>query len=222
MFLAFSCGPSVDGESKNWTNNLSSLKQLKTTYPAFATVIDEKILEATKIYEAASGISDEEKKADAMRNANNNLTTGCVGNLMNVETKFSELKKKQQELKALIPELTQSDIAYVEMVLEDLDRSIKKTKKVLKDKKKSSSICADFEEKYSDMISYEEDIDRAIKNMNTKINDKKDTTKVNSNNKTNVDNTNNTPKDIKCEYCGSYNKAANTKCSSCGANLNKE
>ena len=26
-------------------------------------------------------------------------------------------------------------------------------------------------------------------------------------------------KDIKCEYCGSKNKAGTTKCKSCGANL---
>lgn len=220
LTIIYSCGPTTESQAKMWTDNIAQLTELKSKHPAFSNLIESQIAEATKIFDSASSIADEKAKAQKLKEANNFLLSGCVGNLMSYKTKIDALKEKKNQLKALRGNLSESDVNYVEIVLKDMDKSIKKAKKVLDQSNSSEQeLCNDFEDAYKDLVYAEEDIDRAIKNLNEKISAKKDTLKSN-NSKTDV-NTTNAPADIKCEYCGTVNPGTNEKCSSCGAPLKK-
>lgn len=217
LSFIYSCGPSADSQAKMWTDNIAQLTDLKSKYPGFASLIDQQITEATKIYDSASSISDEKAKAQKIKEANNLLESGCVGNLMTYKSKIAALKEKENELKAIRGNLSASDVNYVEIVLKDMEKSIKKSKKVLEENSSSEqALCDDFEDAFQDLLYAEEDIDRAIKNLNEKLGSQNDSVKSDD---SKTDANNNAPADIKCEYCGTVNPGTNDKCSSCGAPL---
>lgn len=221
LFILYSCGPSSKNEAEKWTKNLTELNTLKVKYPSFTSLIDEKIKEATEVYKSAESISDEEQKAQKMRDANNIFETGCLGSLKNIKAKFDALDKKKAELKKIRAGQSQSDISYSEVVIKDLERSVKRTKKAMK-ANVSPTLCDDFEDSYKNLIYSEEDIDRAISNIKQKIQDKKDSSsKVQTDNANSTNNKTEVAKDIKCEYCGVFNPPTSSKCSSCGAPLKK-
>jgi TolA-binding protein len=218
LFVFYACGPSSKNETAKWTQNLTELKSIQTKYPGFSSLIEEKIKEATAIYNSAEQIKEEEQKAQKMRDANNVFETGCIGKLKNISAKFDAIQKKQDDLRKARTGQAESDISYSEVVLKDVDKAVKQLKNTMK-AVPSSTICDDFEYAYQNLVYAEEDIDRAIQNINDKIQEKKDSsTKVDAANNKKIEDA----KDIKCEYCGTFNAPANTKCSSCGAPIKKE
>lgn len=101
LFL-FSCGPSVEGEKEDWAQNQKNMETLKTEYPTMSEKIDQSVKAAQAVWTEAEGISDEDKKAEKMDEANNLLETGCVGNLYNLKSKISSVKSKTSSVKSLL------------------------------------------------------------------------------------------------------------------------
>ena len=219
-FVVYSCAPSVEGESKSWDSNVKQLKKMQTDFPAYAEMIKAKLSEAEKVFKSAEGISDEEAKAEKMREANNILSTGCVGNLKNMLSKIDDVERKKSELRKAAK--SNSDMNYAESVIDDAKSAIKKAEKVLN--KKADDLDANpcikinraykkLETAYSDMASAISSFKSAQNKKNKK--DKKKEKQL----KEDVKKKEEAAKPIKCSYCGTKNKAGSTKCKSCGANL---
>ena len=215
VFVAYSCGPSVEGETKNWDRNIKALKKMQVDYPAYAELITGKITEAEVIYEKAKGISDEEEKAQNMRKANSVLNSGCVGDLKKMSSKIDGVEKKKNELKKKIKNKTASDLKYAEFVIDDAKTAIKKAEKVLN--KKSEDLdgnpCLKIEKAYKNLETAYKDIEEAIASFKDQERKKEEELKKETEKKEEA------AKMIECTYCGSKNEAGSTKCKSCGANL---
>ena len=215
FFTVYSCGPSVEGETKNWDRNIEQLNKLKTDYPAYADMIKAKIDEAQKIYDNAGSLSDEEAKADKLREANNILNSGCIGDLKNMSSKIDDVKEKKKELKKILKDKSKSDIKYAELIMDDCKSAIKKAEKVLNKKAENldANPCLKIEKVYKNLEAAYTDMQEAINDFN-----KQDTEKEEEITKDN-EKKEEAAKMIECTYCGSKNEPGSTKCKSCGANL---
>ncbi len=217
FFIA--CGPSVDGEKESWASNKKNLTKIKTDHSFYAKIIDEKIKEAEKIWKEAEGISDEDKKAEKMQKANDLLENGCVGNLngmkgeiSRVETKIEEVIRKQRSAK--------KGKYYADEKIDEARDAVKYAEKVFMEEKN----CSEIQSRYKGLKTAYADLGRAITRMesssssNSSTNRNKSTiNKGGSNSSSGKTKTPDTPKKVKCSYCGSMNSASATKCSSCGA-----
>jgi len=214
--FVYSCAPSVEGETKSWDSNVQQLKRMQADYPAYADMISTKLAEAEKVFKSAESISDEEAKAEKMREANNILSTGCVGNLKNMLSKIDDVARKKSELRKTAK--SSNDRNYAESIIDDAKDAIKKAEKVLNKKAEDldANPCVKIEKaykrletSYSEMTSAISSIKSSERKMKEKEKQLKDDTKKKED----------ATKPIKCEYCGTKNKAGSTKCKSCGANL---
>ncbi len=220
LFAIYSCGPSVEGESKSWKNNIKKLDKLKTDYPAYADMITKKIEEAEAVFKAAESISEEDAKADKMREANNILNEGCVGNLKNMTSKIDDVKNKNRELKKLLEGKSTSDITYAEVVINDGKDAVKTAEKVLnkKSEKLDANPCIKIENAYKELSNTYTDLEEAISNFK----EKEQT--VNENNETDKETTDNKeekPKTVKCEYCGKMTAVDKSECKHCAGPVKK-
>ena len=218
LFTVYSCGPSVEGETKNWDRNIEQLKKMQTNYPAYADMIKAKIGEAEKVYEEASSISDEDKKADKMRKANNMLNQGCVGNLKNMSSKIDDVNKKKRELKNMMQGKSKSDIKYAELLIDDIKDAVKKAEKVLNKKaeKLDANPCIKIESAFKELEIAYDDIKEAItkfSNQELEQKNKEEEIKKESEKKDEE------AKLVECEYCSKMNEAGRTECKYCGAGL---
>ncbi|MEA2042967.1 MAG: zinc finger Ran-binding domain-containing protein [Bacteroidota bacterium] len=223
LFLAYSCGPSVEGESKQWKSNLNQLNKLSKEYPVFKSKIDAKVARAQKIFDQSSSISDEDKKAAKMHEANDLLNMGCVGNLKNSDSKIETVRSNVDKLRKIRMGMPEKDVRYSNFVIEDAERAITDLSKVL-DKAKTAET-APCEELKTVLLILETSIDdlkQAITNLKRTKSDieaeKKKNTVSNDNSKSN-ETTTKKATTVKCEYCGTKNDADRKKCSSCGAPL---
>ncbi len=205
------------GETKNWDRNLEQLKKMQTDYPAYADMIKAKIGEAEKVYDEASSISDEDKKADKMRDANNILNQGCIGNLKNMNAKIDELKNKKKELKNMLQGRPESDIEFAKLIIDDSKDAVKKAEKVLtkKAEKLDSNPCIKIESAFKELESVYKDIDEAIAEFNKIDTEQKNKEEIDEENETKDEKA----KLVECEYCGKMNEAGKTECKYCGAAL---
>ena len=215
VFIAYSCGPSVEGETKNWDRNIKELKKMQTDYPAYSDMIAAKINEAEGIYEKAKGVSDEEAKAQKMRDANNVLSSGCIGDLKNMSSKINEVDRKKSELKKVLKDKSESDIKYAELILDDAKSAIKKAEKVLNKKAEDldANPCLKIEKAFKNLETAYKDIEETITSFYDQEKKKEEEIKKETEKKEEA------AKAIECTYCGSKNEAGSLKCKSCGANL---
>ncbi len=218
--FVYSCSPSVEGETKSWDSNVQQLKKMQTDYPAYAEMISSKLSEAEKVYKSAEGISDEDAKAEKMREANNILSSGCVGNLKNMLSKIDDVDRKKSELRKAAK--TKSDMKYAESVIDDAKSAVKKAEKVLNKKAEDldANPCVKIERAYKKLETAYSDMTSAISSFRSAESKKnKKDKKKEEQLKNDVKKKEEAAKPIKCEYCGTKNKAGSTKCKSCGANL---
>ena len=214
-FIVYSCGPSVEGETKNWDRNVQALTKMQTDYPAYSEMIAAKINEAEGIYKKAKDVSDEEAKAQKMRDANNVLSTGCIGDLKDMSSKIDEVDRKKSELKKVLKDKSESDIKYAEIILDDAKSAIKKAEKVLNKKAEDldANPCLKIEKAYINLETAYKDIEEIIASFYDQEKKKEAELKKETEKKEEA------AKSIECTYCGSKNEAGSLKCKSCGANL---
>lgn len=223
----YACGPSVEGESKAWKNNLNALNKIKSEHPVYAKVIEEGIAKAQKVYDAAAKLKDEEAKAEKMEEANNILNTGCVGSLKNMESKINSIDSKIERLKRERRDMGTAEIELSKVVIEEANANVKEARRVMSRSEVEGDPCIEVSSAYSNLESSYKDIDRTISNFKRKKRDKKrDAKKRDTKNKKDDKSSTSTKTDtkkeakmVKCEYCGVKNKATKSKCSSCGAAL---
>jgi hypothetical protein len=219
-FAFTSCGPSLESENENWKNNLSAVYSLKSEFPVFKELIDNKIAEATKLWDEASKISNEDQKLEKMVVANDVLEKGCIGNLMNMKSKIADLKFKKESLMKLktpnyqLESRAQKAFASVDIAVKEADGvlymvpenfnlneapgKIDKAWNSLNDAYKEVEIIIDNINKENSTIASE----KAKKEQEVKDEKVKAEEAV---------------ADIKCPYCGTLNAHDYSKCKSCGA-----
>jgi hypothetical protein len=216
--LFVSCGPSVENEQKSWNDNLQKMRTLKAAYPVFAAFIDTKIESAKSIWSQAEGIADKEKKAEKMSEANTVFESGCVGQLSEMKDKMTKLDSKITDVKSAKMGQKGDEKRFANESVDEAKLTLSEVNQILADGKTdiTSDPCEVIKRAYEMLTKAYDDL-MIAQNKITEKNAASDTVKSN--------NTNNTtpppPADIKCEYCGTVNPAANTKCSSCGAPLKK-
>jgi hypothetical protein len=225
IFLINACGPTLESSNDNWKDNQAAMVQLKSEFSVFAPLIDQKLEEAKKVWNAAQSISDEEKKLDKMVEANNILSSGAIGNLRNMKREISKLKSEKEGLMKLNANSYQLEekatnatrtvkeaIANAEKVLymnadeftiNDAPGKLNRAFNGLNDAYKEVEIVIDLINDANNKVEQEKkDKEQEIQAEK----DKEEKAKA----------------DIKCGYCGAMNKAGSTKCSSCGAPLDKK
>jgi hypothetical protein len=219
-FVLISCGPSMESENKAWQSNLEATKNLKTEYPVFATLIDLKITEATKLWTEASNISKEDEKLKKMVAANDLLDDGCIGNLQNMKSKVSDLKSKKESLMEL---KTTDDLmeSRVQTILESVEDAIKKAEKVIYMSVSDYNIQdapGKIDKAFNKLTDAYREVEIMIDNINkenqTIANDKSQKEQEVKDQQIKAEEA---AKDIKCPYCGTMNSHDYSKCKSCGA-----
>lgn len=98
--LLMACSPSAKNEGQYWENHKKNAEEFKTSYPGFATLIDENIKEATAVMDEANKLTDEKQKAEKMK-AGNEIAQGFVGRITEVKTKRDSLDKTITKLAEL-------------------------------------------------------------------------------------------------------------------------
>ncbi len=221
-FGLYTCGPSVEGESKAWTKNTEKLEKLAQQYPAFATDIEKQIAEAEKIYEQSKSAADEDKQAAKMREANDILNSGCVGNLKNTDDLIKSIQDKSEELRKVRRGLPETDIRYADIVIKDAESSVNRMKEFLSETSKeySGNACDDMKSHYQNLEIRFDDLKTAVTNLKRKKEDleaEKETDDEKTVEKTEVKSSEKEVAKVECEYCGTMNLASATECKSCGA-----
>jgi DNA repair exonuclease SbcCD ATPase subunit len=221
-FVLYTCGPSVEGESKAWKKNTEKLEKLAKQYPAFATDINEQIAQAKEVYEQSKSAADEDKQAAKMREANDILNSGCVGHLKNTDGMIKSIQDKSEELRKVRRGLPETDIRYADIVIKDAESSITKMKEFLSStvKDPTGAPCQELEDNYQILEIRLDDLKTAITNLKRKKSDLEaekeaaDTSKVEE---TAVKSSDKKVTKVECEYCGTMNLSDATECKSCGA-----
>jgi len=235
LLFIYACGPSVEGEKKAWEKTQSTVTQLKSQYPAYAQLIDAKYKLAQKAWEDAKSISDEDKKADKMAEANNYIRKGAVGTLNSLKSNLDNLHRQKDALmKKVAP--AESFNNRINLAIQDANTAIDQGEKALY---AQGNLTAPDAENSLNMASQKiksanttvkgvfSAIDKYVRDQNKKNTTTNNTTTNNTTTTTNntktttSNNTTEKPKEIKCEYCGTLNPATNTKCKNCGAPLKK-
>jgi chromosome segregation ATPase len=210
----------MESENKAWQSNLDAAKNLKAEYPVFATLIDLKITEATKLWTEASNLSKEDEKVKKMVAANDLLDNGCIGNLQNMKSKISDLKSKKESLMELKTKDNVTE-SRVQTILENVEDAVKKAEKVIYMSASDYNI-QDAPGKIDIAFNKLTDTYREVEIMIDNINKENqsianDKAQKEQEVKDQKDKAEEAVKDIKCTYCGTMNSHDYSKCKSCGA-----
>ncbi len=100
LSLGVACTASVEDRVKTWDRNQKDADTLKTKYPNFAAVIDAQKATATKAWDEAMKISDEEKKAEELGAASANLSK-LTNRINEVDSKSKSLSDNITKLAKL-------------------------------------------------------------------------------------------------------------------------
>ncbi len=208
LFLANACGPSVEGETKEWEANLKAVEKAKTDYPSFASLLDQKVTEAKVLWDAAASVSDEKAKAEKMSAANELLSAGCVGNLIEMKDKVKAVQESLDKVSSLKNGKDGEKKTYAEDAIAEAEKTLTLAKEAL-----TGSSCDDIDRAYEKLGTVATDLTTAITKLDASET-VKDTsiTDANGTNATEV-------KMVKCKHCDSKNEATNEKCKNCGAPL---
>jgi len=228
IFMLNACGPTLESSNEDWERNDKAMAQLKTDYAAFTPLIDQKLVEAQKAWDASQEIADEEKKLDKMVAANQILSAGAVGNLRNMKSKISGLKTKKENLMKL-------DVASYKLegrsqdAFESVKKAIKKAEKVMymtKDEFSIDEAPGKLDRAFNGLTDAYKEVEIIIGLINKENNkiavEEKDKEQQVQDEKVEKEKVEQAKADYKCDYCGTMNKADNKKCSSCGAQSSKK
>jgi len=220
LLTFISCGPSKESENKAWEKNLEAAKNLKTDYPVFSAFIDSKIDEATKLWNDAAGISDEDQKLKKMVDANDVIEEGSIGNLMHMKSKIADLKTKKEGLMKLKTPDEQLE-SRTQTAFTTVADAIKTAEAVLYMSNIDFNI-NDAPGKIDQAWNGLNDAYREVEVITNSINaENKSITDEKTKNEQQVTDeklkAEEAAKDVKCAYCGVLNSADFTKCKSCGA-----
>ena len=225
IFAINACGPTLESSNEDWENNQKAMTQLKSDYAAFMPLIDQKLEEAKKVWNTSQNISSEEEKLDKMVEANKILSSGSIGDLRNMKSKISGLKNKKESLMKMKVNSYQLE-ERAQDAFETVKKAINKAEKVIymgKDDFNIDEAPGKLDRAFiglTDAYKEVEIIIDLINKENNKITEEKEKKEqqVKEENKKEKK----AKADIKCEYCGTLNKAGSSKCTSCGGPFEKK
>ncbi|MEN8122560.1 MAG: hypothetical protein ABFS35_19615 [Bacteroidota bacterium] len=225
IFAINSCGPTLESSNEDWKRNQEAITQLKTDFATFTPLIDQKLEEAKKVWDAAQNISNEEEKLDKMVEANKVLSSGTIGNLRNMKSKISGLKNKKESLMKMKVSSYQLE-DRTQDAFETVKKAIKKAETVIymsKDEFNIDEAPGKLNLAFNGLTDAYREVEiiiDLIDEENNKIAEEKQ--KKEQQIEEEKVKEEKAKADIKCSYCGTMNKAGSTKCSSCGGPFEKK
>lgn len=126
-----SCKPTTEGETAKWKTNMASLAQLETDMSQFSAPIGEVKKRAEAAWADAEKISDTDKKAEAMKAANDIITKGFAGQLMEIPKMQDEIQRIREKLSGKT--MAQTIIDKIDSAVEDTDAADELYEKALSD-----------------------------------------------------------------------------------------
>ncbi len=225
IFAINACGPTLESSNEDWKKNQEAMTQLKSDYAAFTPLIDQKLEEAKKAWDASKNISNEEEKLDKMVEANKILSKGSIGDLRNMKSKISGLKNKKESLMKMKVSSYQLE-ERAQDAFETVKKAINKAEKVIymgKDDFNIDEAPGKLDMTFTGLTDAYKEVEIII-DLIDKENDKITQEKQKKEQQINEEKVKEekAKADIKCEYCGTMNKAGSTKCSSCGGPIEKK
>ncbi len=223
IFAINACGPTLESSNEDWKKNQEAMTQLKSDYAAFTPLIDQKLEEAKKAWDASKNISNEEEKLDKMVEANKILSKGSIGDLRNMKSKISGLKNKKESLMKMKVSSYQLE-ERAQDAFETVKKAINKAEKVIymgKDDFNIDEAPGKLDMTFTGLTDAYKEVEIII-DLIDKENDKITQEKQKKEQQINEEKVKEEKADIKCEYCGTMNKAGSTKCSSCGGPIEKK
>lgn len=128
IFLS-ACAASVESEQKSWERNLKQIEELASKYPAYGELLVSEQEKAQKVMDEAKGISDEEKKIEKMKEANDIVEAQFIQDLVAIEYKIDGVQKQID--KAYEMKFSKSDLSKVESAIEDATETLLKAEEIL-------------------------------------------------------------------------------------------
>jgi len=218
--VIISCGPSLESENENWEKNLDAAATLKAEYPVFKSLIDAKIEEATKLWDEASKISNEDQKLDKMVAANDILEKGSIGNLKNMKSRIADLKSRKESLMKLktpnyqLESRVQKAFATAEMAIKEADAVLY----MVPENFNISDAPAKIDKAWTTINDAYKEVEIIIENINKENNTiASEKAKKEQEVKDEKVKAEEAVADVKCSYCGTLNAHDYSKCKSCGA-----
>lgn len=129
VILLASCAASVESEQKSWERNIKQLEDLSSKYPAYGELLMSEQERAQKVMDEAKEISDEEKKIEKMKEANDIVEAQFIQDLAAIEYKIEGVQKQID--KAYEMKFSSSDLTKVESAIEDATETLLKAEDIL-------------------------------------------------------------------------------------------
>jgi len=219
ILVSVGCKKSVESETKRWETNKATLEKLAVEYPAFKSTIDQVIAKASEAMTSAGSISDEAKKIEALAAANELANPTFVRDLQS----FSEQVTKLQELStsALQNASDENDRLAAKQAADNATTAINDAKNMLKNQTVTNESEANtlIAKALSDLDGVKTTLEQIVKTTADKVKKVEDE-KAQIEKK--AEDEKKALADIKCEYCNTMNKYDATKCTSCGAPIEKK
>ncbi|MDX1903884.1 MAG: hypothetical protein SFU27_06975 [Thermonemataceae bacterium] len=160
LFLGFSaCKKTSEGEQTKWKSTQMQAETLKKDFPAFASVIDTKMKEATSKWEAAQKVSNEEEKIKALAEVNSSFNTGFFHDLGFVKMKKESVEKKLKELSG--KKVKKAALSQVNNAIKDADAVLVEVNSLMNS---SVSSVSDADTKAKDAQSKLTNVETKLKN----------------------------------------------------------
>lgn len=206
------CKKSVEGESKSWASNTAAFKELGALYPGFQPALDERLKAAQAIYDSATGLG-EEQAIEKMAAANSTLMGGFVPTLRDIDKRIKDLRSKLVDAATAAGD--ESDRLGVKVVADAVTKTLDQVEATLKAGAKDVATAEVVVKKAdADLAAAQKDVEKIISAAKAKKDEK---AAVKAEDKAAAQKAEEKAAPWTCEYCGSSNEAALTKCASCGA-----
>ncbi len=127
LFVAISiattgCKPSVAGQTEDWKENLAHIASMTTDMPQFAAALAAVKTRAEAAWAEAEKITDEDKKAEAMKATNDIISKGFAGQLFEIAGLEEEISKSRSKLAGKT--MSSSLIAKINDAVDPADEAI--------------------------------------------------------------------------------------------------
>lgn len=174
VFCTFfaACAPTTEGEAKRWAEYEKNYSEYAATYPGFKKALDAQMKKAKKVWDSAAKISEPEKKAEKMAQANDILDE--------LDDEFEDYEDVVRSLKSKNSKLSGMKVSSInrnlrKSTVKDSEGYISKSHKRLKAAKpKSAKEAIDLlDDETRDLEKQVRHIEKMIETMSPPKKDKK-------------------------------------------------
>lgn len=215
MLFTFACSKSVEGESQRWTTNAARVTELGALYPGFKPALQARQQAAQQIFDAASGLGDEQKIAK-LSEASGALMAGFVGDLDDIDDKMKKLRAARVDVAAKVGDTSRLG---AEVAAEEAQKTLERVEATLKSgATDEASAAAIVRQMKADLDAAQAVLDKLLAADKAKKSDAADAKKdAEAAKKDAAAAAEAKVAPWKCAYCSSENPHDETSCKSCGA-----